>query len=307
MTKRISLFHLLAGVSVACFAVEPIPADFDFNSVNVFFTECLNSQLNDNYTPGTYSTQYIIPLENADDYIARIWSEWSSVNSKFMSDGKEQKIRAKFNPFPNNVGGYTIPQSLEPYVEDDDPSKYKGPDAKMLYYIGTKGGTSSRYPLLIQMHGSGPVAGQTGEYESNKAVVSGYDDSDAPCVYIVPRIPNAWNTYYRWYHKSKQWVWEKILRQVMLRQDIDHDRIYFMGISEGAYGSQRLGSFYADYLGGIGPMAGGEPLVNAPCENLYNTYFNLRTGSLDTAYGRAGLTAYADEYLNMLREKHPDG
>lgn len=35
---------------------------------------------------------------------------------------------------------------------------------------------------------------------------------------------------------------------------------------------QRLGAFYADYLGGAGPMAGGEPLKNASPLNYRHLY-----------------------------------
>ena len=64
-----------------------------------------------------------------------------------------------------------------------------------------------------------------------------------------------------------------MLRLAFASGDIDPDRIYITGISEGAYGTQRLASFFADYLAGGGAMAGGEPLKNAPAENLANTPF----------------------------------
>ncbi len=102
-------------------------------------------------------------------------------------------------------------------------------------------------------------------------------------MYFIPQIPNE-GEWYRWYQRGKQWAWERLLRQALLRDEIDADKVYFMGISEGAYGSQRLASYYADYLAGAGPMAGGEPLVNAPAENLRNTAFVLRTGQRDFVF-----------------------
>ena len=73
-----------------------------------------------------------------------------------------------------------------------------------------------------------------------------------------------------------------------------------MGISEGGYGSQRLASFYADYWAAVGPMAGGEPLKNAPVENLRNTPFSLRTGAQDLGFYRNLLTRYTREALDSL-------
>lgn len=94
----------------------------------------------------------------------------------------------------------------------------------------------------------------------------------------------------------------------MLREgEIDPCRIYFFGISEGGYGSQRLASFYADYLAGAGPMAGGEPLVNAPAENLLNTSFVFRTGEKDNGFLRNQLTMITGEALDSLKRLYPDG
>jgi hypothetical protein len=87
--------------------------------------------------------------------------------------------------------------------------------------------------------------------------------------------------------------------------NVDPNKIYFFGISEGAYGSQRLASFYADYLAGAGPMAGGEPLKNAPMENVANIAFSLRTGALDDGFGRNLLTQKALEVADELETAHP--
>ena len=111
--------------------------------------------------------------------------------------------------------------------------------------------------------------------------------------------------WYRWWQKSKQYAWNKLLRLALVSGEVNPDRIYFFGISEGGYGSQRLASFYADYLAAAGPMAGGEPLKNAPAENCANTAFSLRTGSLDTSFGRNILTGYTKDEFDRLEEEHP--
>ena len=89
---------------------------------------------------------------------------------------------------------------------------------------------------------------------------------DGPSIYFIPQIPNE-GQLYRWWQRSKLHAWEKLLRLALLSDEVDPLRIYFFGISEGGYGSQRLASYYVDYLAGAGPMAGGEPLINAPVEN----------------------------------------
>ena len=91
---------------------------------------------------------------------------------------------------------------------------------------------------------------------------------------------------------AKQFAWERLLRQALAEGNVDANRLYVFGISEGGYGSQRLASFYADYWAAAGPMAGGEPLKNAPIENCANIGFSFLTGADDTGFYRNILTYY---------------
>ena len=91
----------------------------------------------------------------------------------------------------------------------------------------------------------------------------------------------------------------------MLSGEIDPDRLFFIGISEGAYGSQRLASYYADYLAGAGPIAGGEPLKNAPVENCANIAFSFRTGAEDKMFYRDILTGYTMDEFDRFEKEHP--
>ena len=52
-------------------------------------------------------------------------------------------------------------------------------------------------------------------------------------------------------------------------------------------------------------MAGGEPLQNAPAENLANIAFSLRTGERDYGFGRNYLTQTAAKALDSLQTVHP--
>lgn len=93
--------------------------------------------------------------------------------------------------------------------------------------------------------------------------------------------------------------------RLAMARGIDPSRIYLFGISEGGYGSQRLASFYADYLAGAGPMAGGEPLRNAPPENLRNIAFSFLTGADDRGFYRNRLTAITKAALDSLQALSP--
>ena len=87
--------------------------------------------------------------------------------------------------------------------------------------------------------------------------------------------------------------------------EVDANRLYVFGISEGGYGSQRLASFYADYWAAAGPMAGGEPLKNAPVENCANIGFSFLTGADDTGFYRNDLTWYTQVAFDSAQLARP--
>lgn len=216
----------------------------------------------------------------------RIWSIWK----RAVDDFSEEKLIALDLLENRNSGSWTMPSDLE--------------SGTMPYYYGYNGyptfDKGKSYPLFLYMHGSGD---KTQEWETGIGLCLRRFYS--PAIYFVPQIPNAYGEYYRWAIQSKQWAWEKLLRLAFLSENVDHNRIYFFGISEGGYGSQRLAAFYADYLAGAGPMAGGEPLKNAPMENVANIAFSLRTGELDEGFGRNILTRKALEVADGLEKAHP--
>ena len=187
-----------------------------------------------------------------------------------------------------NTVTWTLPDSLEP-------------NAHMNFYLGVKGDKPKNgYPVFLYLHGSGP---RDREWATGLVLAKRFNDG--PSMYIVPQIPQE-GEWYRWWQRSKQWAWERILRILMSMPEVDKNRIYVFGISEGGYGSQRLASFYADYLAGAGPMAGGEPLKNAPVENLSNIAFSFLTGDRDLMFYRHLLTKTTGEKLDSMQRIYPD-
>lgn len=213
-----------------------------------------------------------------------VWQAWRSANAAY----DEEKLPPVRSIVLADSGVWHIPAELEA-------------DAAMKYYWGRKGWRPAEgYPLFLYLHGSGDPEG-----EWSNGLYFARTFADGPSVYFVPRIPRT-GEYYRWWQRGKQYAWEKLLRQAMAGDDVDPDRIYFFGISEGGYGSQRLASFYADYLAGAGPMAGGEPLANAPAENCRNIAFSLRTGEEDYGFYRNRLTGYTREAFDSLQRLSPE-
>ncbi|HIY87440.1 MAG TPA: hypothetical protein H9824_01890 [Candidatus Bacteroides pullicola] len=214
----------------------------------------------------------------------RVWTAWQEANARL----DEPKLPPLLPLTADTKGALALPDSLEPA-------------ATMDYYWGSKGGQpAAGWPVYIYLHGSGP---REREWSNGLKFATLFED--APSAYFVPRIPNE-GGYYRWWQRSKQWAWSWLLRQLMLDDRLDARKIYVFGISEGGYGSQRLASFYADYWAAAGPMAGGEPLKNAPAENCRNIGFSLLTGADDTGFYRNELTGLVQAAFDSLQALHPD-
>ena len=224
-------------------------------------------------------------LSSIEKYRQQVWQAWKQANEA----SAEEPLLPLGLLSETSVAQWHLPDSLEPH-------------AVMPYRYGVKekGGVRSGYPFFIYLHGSGPKV-----QEWSTGLVLAQRFQDGPSAYFIPQIPNE-GKYYRWWHKSKQFAWEKLLRLSLARGDVHPDSIYLFGISEGAYGSQRLASFYADYLAAAGPMAGGEPLKNAPAENCANLPFSLRTGDRDMDFYRNLLTLYTRQAFDSLQRLHPN-
>lgn len=211
----------------------------------------------------------------------RIWTEWQ------QRYDRPSRLNLPYQAL-TNAWHFTwqLPAELEP-------------NAEWNYYWGRKGQAEGAMPLYIYLHGSGP---RDMEWQTGYRLAQWFDD--APCYYYIPQIPQE-GPWYRWYQRSKQWAYEQLLQYALASDSIDPDRIYLFGISEGGYGSQRLASFYADYLAAAGPMAGGEPLKNAPAENCSHIGFSLLTGAQDKGFYRDELTYWTQQAFDSLQVRNP--
>lgn len=216
-----------------------------------------------------------------------IWDLWSSVVR-----------RASVEKVPTLSSHYRL-SGWDKVTTPD--AVWSVPEGKLDIFYGSKGERpAAGYPLFLFLHGSGSDSNA----EWTAALGWAQTFADGPSAYFIPKSPQG-GTGTRWFQPSKQEKWEQLLRQALASDNIDPRKIYIAGISEGAYGSQRLASFYADYLAGAGPIAGGEFLVNCPPENLANIAFCLQTGALDTSYARNLLTQKVGTLLDQLEAQHP--
>lgn len=213
----------------------------------------------------------------------KVWQWWKKANQQL----KEEKLIPLKPLTEGGKGLWKLPAEKEP-------------NAQIPYYWGSKGiRPEAGYPLFLYLHGSGP---KDDEWYTGWKLAEMFEDG--PSVYFIPQIPNE-GGYYRWWQKAKIYAWERLFRQALLTDSINPNRLYCFGISEGGYGSQRLASYYADYLAAAGPMAGGEPLINAPVENCMNIGYSMLTGAQDYGFYRHILTQNTKEAFDSLEQKYP--
>lgn len=257
------IYAAMAVVSMSYSAPAMAQSQDLQTKVNAYFTETLKAQQTilekadreafSQNKPSDTKLQLAIKGKDVTGYQKMVWTAWCEANKSL----KEEKLMEAEDLKLAKYSSWNIPACLEP-------------DAVMPYYYGKKGvAADGKYPLFLYVHGSGPK-----DHEWENGIQLGLRFKDSPSIYFIPQIPNE-GEYYRWWHLSKQYAFEKLIRQSMVNGDVDVNRLYVFGISEGGYGSQRLASFYADYWAAAGPMAGGEPLKNAPVENCANIGFSF--------------------------------
>ncbi len=275
MKKHLIGIALLAITSTIFAKTTDVLSVKEQKKVNEYFSQILNGN--------SIKFDKKIKVNNIEEMQNEVWDAWKNCVEQYS----EEKLIELGRLQDRNTGRWTLPKELEP-------------NAIMPYYFGINDevGESDKVPFFLYMHGSGH---KKDEWEAGIKLCTEYFYK--PAAYMVPQIPNM-GEYYRWAIQSKQWAWEKLLRLIFLNEKIDANKIYFFGISEGGYGSQRLAAFYADYLAGAGPMAGGEPLKNAPMENVGNIAFSLRTGGNDYMFCRNMLTNDALAVADSLANAH---
>ena len=240
------------------------------------------------FAPGRHQFTAVAPAgklkaKDVARWQSRVWELWK----KAVAEAGGEHIASPVSLSQTDTCLWHIPSQLEA-------------SATMPYYFGSTGTMpDGGWPLLLYLHGSGP---KEREWATGKVLCQRFKGGDA--LYFIPQIPNE-GQLYRWWHRSKQFAWERLLRQALASGKVNADSVYFFGISEGGYGSQRLAAFYADYLAAAGPMAGGEPPINAPAENLANTPFSLRTGERDVMFCRNRITSITAAEYDSLAKAHP--
>jgi dienelactone hydrolase len=150
------------------------------------------------------------------------------------------------------------------------------------------------------MHGGGgaPKAVNDSQWENQKRLYTLEEG-----VYVVPRAPtDTWNL---WHQDHIDTLFDRLIENLIVFEEVDPDRVYLMGYSAGGDGVYQLAPRMADRLAAAAMMA-GHPNETSPL-GLRNLPFTIHMGGKDAAFGRNQTAAAWETMLAELRAKDPEG
>lgn len=163
--------------------------------------------------------------------------------------------------------------------------------------IGEPGETG--YPVYIAMHGGGATAKAVNDSQWEHMKIY-YRDSVERGIYIAPRgVRDTWNTHS---NDESYFLYERLMANLSIYENIDTNRIYLMGYSAGGDGVYQISPRLADRFAAVNMSAGHPNGINLT--NLYNTPMSLQCGENDISYDRHKETARSAHRLDELSEKY---
>jgi hypothetical protein len=212
-----------------------------------------------------------------------------------------------------------LPEPVETQIERDKKVKVSGgkldlgAGITMPYAVVLRGNKDApdKRPLFIPMHGGGGNGQQPGphtwevntrEFQTQIQFALRLYQSDG--VYLIPRMAD--DRLGRWWHKHNQTAFDQVIDHAILHWNVDPDRVYLMGISEGGYGTDILAPFMPDRFAAANAMAAGVGLANPPA-NLRNLPFRTDIGESDMQFDRFPMAVGFHKELERLHELDPCG
>lgn len=173
---------------------------------------------------------------------------------------------------------------------------------KRMRYAAFKVGPkpSAGYPLYIALHGGGgaPSYINDSQWEHMKVY---YRDSVHAGVYVAPRgVSDTWDLHFQ---PESYVLYERLIENMILFEDVDPDHVYLLGFSAGGDGVYQVTPRLADRLAAAN-MSAGHP-NGVSLKNLASVPFLLQVGELDGAYNRNRVTAEYGDKLAALAAAAP--
>jgi transglutaminase-like putative cysteine protease/predicted esterase len=161
------------------------------------------------------------------------------------------------------------------------------------------------WALFIALHGGGGTRKEVND--SQWRVMERYyrDQPDLPgYLYLALRAPNdLWNGFYDDYVYP---LVETLIRQLVVCEDVDPDRVFIMGYSHGGYGAFAIGPKIPHRFAAVHSSAAAPTDGETSARTLKSTVFTFMIGENDRAYGRIDRCRAFDEAVRALRGDRTD-
>jgi len=154
--------------------------------------------------------------------------------------------------------------------------------------------------LFISMHGGGGAPKRVNDQQWNNQKQL-YQPAEG--VYLAPRA--ATDTWNLWHQSHIDAMFDRLIENMIVFENVNPDRVYLMGYSAGGDGVYQLAPRMADRFAAASMMA-GHPNETVPL-GLRNIPFSLHMGELDGAYSRNKIAQDWKIKLAELRKADPGG
>lgn len=258
--------------------------------------------------PSSESSATAVKVEtqklSAEDIRKESSKLWKKYHDHYRKSDDYKTIGALPSPFPTKPDkNFRL-----------SPRTIESGSFKMPYVVLNKAPKSNeKSPLYICMHGGGgnnkvkgphawPVNDREWSTQAQLAAVR-YPKHG---VFFVPRMAD--DRTGRWRHDHNVDIFDRIIRHAILEWNVDPDRVYMLGISQGGYGTDKMLPYMADRFAAGNSMAAGS-LVKVgkftTCENLRNTPMRTDIGEKDTMFNRLGLAKELHQRLEEFGQAEP--
>lgn len=206
----------------------------------------------------------------------RLWEQ-------YRSSAEAQDLLAMLENKAIVAGEDTMPIHVELIWDEDTPMPEQG------------------YPVFISMHGGGAFT-EIENHEQWEIQFTRYPGVRG--LYVCPHSPL--DTWDQWHNERIFKLTDTLVRALLLRDDVDPNRVYLNGYCSGGNGVYQLGPLMADRFAACSATkAIGE---GAPLENLRNLPIDLQWGEHDRELlDRPGHNRANVDTLLALHRDDPEG
>ena len=165
--------------------------------------------------------------------------------------------------------------------------------------------TSGLWPLVIAMHGGGGVPKHFNDSQWEHMQIYYHDHPEVGGYkYLALRAPNDnWNGFY---DDTICGLIDQLIRDMIVHEEVDPDRVAAVGYSHGGYGAFVIGSKDPHRFAAVHASAAAPTGSDTAAINLRNLHFTFMCGEKDTAYGRIARCREFAAQLGELRGDRED-